>query len=275
MKKLVILFLLWAAGFVHAAPPQRIVSIAPSFTEILYALGLDKEIVGTSNYCDYPEQARHTQKVGDILNPNIEKIISLHPDAVFCGAWKWQLPDTLRKMGITVVEIHDATNLDDVFNNVILIGKKIEREKQAEAIVVTMKTRLAKMRSESGRSAIRPKVYVELDAGNWTAGGGSYMSEILEVAGLQNIFSDRKEPYMMVTLESIAAHDPDLIISLTRRKDEFGSASWHAFRAVKEQRIIGKDAIDWNSVVRQSPRLVDGVSKLRTLVQQTMSSRSQ
>src|SRR5262249_16694384 len=157
--------------FVYAAPPQRIVSIAPSFTEILYALGLNKEIVGTSNYCDYPEQARHTQKVGDVLNPNIEKIISLHPDAVFCGAWKGQLPDTLRKMGINVVEIHDARNLDDVFNNVILIGKKIEREKQAEVIVATMKTRISQMRSEATRNAIHPKVYVELDTGNWTAGG--------------------------------------------------------------------------------------------------------
>src|SRR4029079_10884940 len=96
-----ILFFLLIPLCAHAAP-QRIVSIAPSFTEILYAIGAGNEVVGTTLYCDYPPQALKTVKIGDVLNPNVERIISLKPDLVLCGNWKWNVPEKLRAAGIKV-----------------------------------------------------------------------------------------------------------------------------------------------------------------------------
>ncbi len=88
-KSRIIAFLLLSLlPFCAEAQPKRIISIAPSFTEILYALGVGPQIVATTNFCDYPPEALNTDKIGDVLNPNIEKIIRLKPDLVLCGAWK-------------------------------------------------------------------------------------------------------------------------------------------------------------------------------------------
>src|SRR5262245_58879624 len=99
MKKLkffLLLFVIFNAFSVYASAPQRIISTAPSFTEILFALGLNKEIVGTTNYCDYPTEAKQTEKIGDAITPDLEKIVALHPDLVLVGQWKWKVPENLR-----------------------------------------------------------------------------------------------------------------------------------------------------------------------------------
>jgi ABC-type Fe3+-hydroxamate transport system substrate-binding protein len=84
---------------------------------------------------------------------------------------------------------------------------------------------------------------------------------------MRNIFADRKEPYMMVTLESIASRNPELILSLNRKKQDYtGSAAWQTLAAVRDKRILDKDALDWNAVVRQGPRMVDGIEQLAELV---------
>lgn len=244
-----------------AAPPQRIVSIAPGFTETLYALGLDQEIVGTTNFCDYPEKAKHTEKIGDVVTPNLEKIISLKPDLVLCGKWKWQLPENLRKVGIKVLEIADSTKLQDTYETILLIGEAVGRKDRAQQLVARMKDQAVKLQSER---KLKKTVYVELDAGNWTVGGTSYLNELLQLAGLTNIFADRKEPYMMVTLESIVSRDPDLVISLSRKKSDIQKeAAWQSLRAVQSGMILDKTAIDWNAVTRQSPRILEGVENLR------------
>src|SRR5439155_11129083 len=100
-----------------------------------------------------------------------------------------------------------------------------------------------------------PAVFMELDTGNWTVGSGSYLNEILEMAGLQNIFADRKEPYLMVTAESIASRDPDLILSLDRTKAEYhNSPDFQSLRAVRDSKILDKPSFNWDEITRQSPR---------------------
>ncbi len=248
------------------AEPKRIISIAPSFTEILFALGLGPQIVATSNFCDYPPEALKTEKVGDVLNPNIEKIIRLKPDLVLCGAWKWSLPEKLRKADIEVLEIKDAENLDDSLQRIILIGQKVGKEKEAENIVQEMKIQIDMIRSRTATGP-RRKVYIELDAGQWTVGGASYLNQVVEIVGLENIFHDRKEPYLMVTMESILAREPDIVISLHRTKKEYQAISaWQAARCVREGNIIDRESIDWNSITHQSPRLVQGIQMLETRV---------
>ena len=249
-----------------SAQPKRIISIAPSFTESLYALGLGSNIIGTTTFCDYPPEALKTEKVGDILNPNIEKIIRLEPDLVVCGAWKWQVPEKLRKAGIQVLEMKDAENLHDSLQRILLLGKEVGKQKEAETLVSEMKKQIETIRARSSKR--KPvKVYIELDAGQWTVGGTSYLNEVAKIVGLQNIFQDRKEPYLMVTMESILAKDPDVLLSLNRTKNEYQEMqSWRAARCVREGKIIDRLSIDWNAITHQSPRMLEGIQTLEKRV---------
>jgi iron complex transport system substrate-binding protein len=257
---LVLLFLLLSPA---SAQPQRIISIAPSFTEILYALGAGPQVVGTTLYCDYPKEALKTEKIGDVLNPNVEKIISLKPDLVFAGKWRWNVPEKLSAAGIQVVEVPDAQSLDDVLDRFIFIGEKIGRKETATKYSASMRAEMDQIRKQTD-SNTQLQVYMEIDAGNWTMGGPSYLTEILKIAGGQNIFAERKEPYLTVTMESIVARQPDLILSLARTKEDYRSLpAWQALRAVRDGRIIDKDDIDWNAITHQGSRLIEGIKQLR------------
>ncbi|HSE42407.1 MAG TPA: ABC transporter substrate-binding protein [Acidobacteriota bacterium] len=250
------------------AEPKRIVSVAPSFTETLYALGLGPSIVGTTNFCDYPPEALKTEKIGDILNPNVEKIIRLKPDLVICGAWKWQVPEKLRKAGIQVLELKDAENLEDSMRRILILGQEVGKQKESQNLVDEMQKRINEIRNRSA-NAKRKKVYIELDAGQWTVGGTSYLTQVAEIVGLQNIFKNRKEPYLMVTMESILVQDPDLILSLNRTKQEYQQLeNWMASPCVREGKIIDKNGINWNAITHQSPRMVEGIESLEWRVKE-------
>ena len=250
--------------FAHsaAAQPRRIVSIAPSFTEIIYALGAGPSVVGTTLYCDYPPEALKTEKIGDVLNPNVEKIISLNPDIVFAGNWKWNVPEKLRAAGIQVVEVPDAQTLDDVFQRFQFIGSKIEKQQQAATLVANMRKQMDEIKQRIHAKGSFT-VYMEIDAGNWTIGGPSYLTEILNVAGGKNVFGDRPEPYLTVTMESIVARKPDVLLSLSRTRDEYVKLpAWQTLIAVQKGRIIDKNAIDWNAITHQGSRLIEGIKQL-------------
>lgn len=267
MKRSICLLFLLLLPLCAQAQPKRIISIAPSFTEILYALGAGPQIVATSNFCDYPPEALNTDKIGDVLNPNIEKIIRLKPDIVLCGAWKWTLPEKLRAAGIEVLEIKDAENLNDSLQRIIIIGQKVGKETEAQAIVDQMKKDIEAIKARE--TGAKRKVYIELDTNQWTVGGTSYLNEVVEIVGLENIFRERKEPYLMVTMESILMRQPDLLLSLHRTKEEYQKISaWQASSCVRDGKVIGRDSIDWNSITHQSPRLVQGIQMLESKVKE-------
>jgi iron complex transport system substrate-binding protein len=254
---------LLAACTMAAGAPQRIVSLAPSFTEILFAVGAGNRVVGTTSFCDYPPEALKTAKIGDLLNPNLEEIIALHPDLVILGAWKWQVPEKLRSVGIPVAEIKDAQNIEDVLNRILTIGETVGKKEKAKEIVASMHRDLDRFHDRSRKLVRRATVFIELDTGNWTVGSGSYLTEILEMAGLQNIFADRKEPYLMVTAESIASRDPDLILSLDRTTMDYrNSPDFQSLRAVRDGKILDKPSFNWDEITRQSPRMIQGIQKL-------------
>jgi cobalamin transport system substrate-binding protein len=228
----------------------------------LYAIGAGPHVVGTTRYCDYPPAALKTVKIGDVLNPNVEKIISLKPDIVFCGNWKWNVPEKLRAAGIQVVEVKDAQSLNEVFDRFLLIGEKIGHLPDAKKLTESTKFQLEEIRKRSA-SKTSQKVYMELDAGNWTVGSASYLTEILDLVGGKNIFSERKEPYLTVTMESIVARDPDVIVSLNRTAEQYkNETAWQALRAVRNNKIVDKNAIDWNAITHQGSRLIEGIEQL-------------
>jgi len=180
MGKLCLLLLL-AAGQAQSATAQRIVSFLPSDTEILYALGAGP-LAGVSRFCDYPPETAAVPKIGDLLRPNIEKITQLRPDLVLVG--KWNSSDAgkrLARLGLNVVSVPEAAGIEDLLGNITLIGEAVGRPRQAAQLRQALKRELESLKLAS--PAARPRVYVEVDAPHWTAGGLSYLSDLIEQAG--------------------------------------------------------------------------------------------
>jgi iron complex transport system substrate-binding protein len=249
-------------------PKPRYISIASSTTEILFALGLDEEIVAVSSYCNYPTQAQTKIKVGTFSSPNIEKIISLKPDIVFCTGLEQQ--DTIRKLRQLNLNVFvsDPANFKELFQSIKDIGALTHREKEADALIAKMKADI----EEVGLSAQampprkRPKVFVEI----WsqplmTAGKGSFVDELINLAGGINIAYDTKRPYSYFSAEQVIKRNPDCIILGYMQKDSskkimekrFG---WKNISALKNNRIYND--INPDLFLRPGPRLTEGLKEI-------------
>ncbi|MFH1397350.1 MAG: cobalamin-binding protein [Candidatus Omnitrophota bacterium] len=255
------------AGTVPVDKP-RYVSLAPSTTEILFALGLDKEIIGVSSFCNYPQKTNSKDKIGDFSNPNIEKIISLKPDYIF-GTGLEQSPtiDKLRKIELKVY-VSDPVNIKELLDSIREIGVITHRQEKAEELLKDIQSRMEKISAQVNLipREKRPKVFMEV----WhepltTAGGGSFVDEIISLAGGINIASDTKRPYSIFSQEDVIRRNPDYIIigymdkksppdSIQRR---FG---WDKIKAVTDKKVYND--INPDLFFRPGPRFIDGLEEI-------------
>lgn len=255
-----------------AAVAGRYVSMAPSTTEILFALGAGDEVVGVSAYCDYPPEARLKPSIGDFSQPNMEKISSLKPDIVFCtGLEQSPAIDSLKKLGVPVC-ISNPRNLDELYASIIEIGDRIGRPGNAREMVGSMKRAVEECRQDAGRRKTRPKIFFEV----WnnplmTAGKGSFIDELISIAGGINVCHDTVRPYCRVSEETVIHANPDVIILLCmvdkdpveRLRARFG---WRDIAAVRGNRVYND--IDRNTLARPGPRLVNGLKELQERIYQ-------
>lgn len=246
-----------------AAPParaaRRIVSLMPSYTEIIFGIGAGPELVGVTNFCNWPPGAREKEKVGDYLRPNLEKICSLKPDIVFAGTWReLALAKSLRDAGIKVVELPDEKSINDIFRTINLIGRELGRKKEAAALVKAMKKEI------KGRpaGAAKPLVYIEVDEGGWTAGGESFMSDAVEKAGGKNIFAGEDKGYFQASWEAVVKKDPDAVILLSGTKEGFLARPLaRKTRAGAAGRVF--TGLDRDAFSRPGPRITGEIEKLK------------
>ncbi len=259
-----------AAAFLFLFSPcraaLRIVSLAPATTEILFALGLDQEVVGVSLYCDHPLQARTKAKVGTFSRPDAEKILLLKPDVVF-GTGHEQAPavNALRRLKLRVV-VSDPADLIGLYDSIEEIGRLTGREKEASALVEQMKRRVEQVtaRTRTIPEERRPKVFVEV----WhtplmTAGNGSFVDELVRLAGGVNIASGAPRPYSFFTAEEVLQGRPDCVI-LTYPGGEdrvLNRLGWSQVPAVLNHRIY--DDIDPSLILRPGPRIVEGLEQIQ------------
>lgn len=242
---------------------QRIISLAPANTEILFALGLDKEIVGVSSYCNFPLQALNKEKIGDFSNPNIEKIISLKPDIIFsAGLEQEQAAQKLRDLGQKVVVI-DPSNFDELFQSIELMGRLTGRQEQALKLVKLIKERINKVKQQVKSFNYHPKVFIEISFNPlMTVSKCSFLDEMVKIAGGINVAGNLPRPYCRVSEELIIRHNPDVII-LTHFSDRINVAKrsgWENISAVKNNRVYND--INSDILVRPGPRLVEGLEEL-------------
>ena len=248
-----------------AAPAQRVVSLAPSITELLFALGAGDRVVGRTIYCKFPPAALQVPTVGDGLNPNVEAIVARHPDLVLL----YRSPHTdaaaqqLAGLGIpTLVIRHDR--LTDIARTARLLGRATGRDSSGAAIGRRVDSLLA-----APLPRVRARIaYVVWDSPPIVIGAGSFLDELARRAGAENVFHDIATPSATVSIETIVARDPDWIGVV---RDSAGDAlpgwasrpEWRAVRAVRERRWLQLPA---DLFGQPSPRAPEAVARLAELL---------
>ncbi len=249
------------------APAERVVSLAPSNTEVLFGVGAGDQVVGVTEYCNYPPETESIDKIGGFSAKSIsvETIVALEPDVVFsAGPIHQTVIDALQTLGIKVVAL-DPVTFDDVYASMELVGLLTGHEEEAAALVAAMSERVDAVAAKVAQvpEEDRLTVYWEIyDEPLMTAGPSTFVGQMVEIAGGKSIFGDITESYPEVSAEEIVSRNPDVIMSMDSHGEkiqpEFLSErpGWSEVTAVKEGRVyVFPD--DW--VSRASPRLADGL----------------
>lgn len=251
-----------------AARPVRIVSLAPSITEVLFAVGAGPQVVGLTKFCTYPpDAAQGRESIGGFSAKTIsvEKIISLKPDLVVAGgATHKPVSEALVAAGVTVFNF-EPKDFAGVYANILTAGALTDNRAQAEKIVAGMKARVEKVSAVAAGIAQdqRVKVFYEVwDEPLMTAGPATFIGQMIELAGGVNIFADVKEQYPTVSSEAVVARQPAVILGpsshgegLTAEKIA-ARPGWKDLAALKAGRIV---IVDGDIVSRSGPRLADAL----------------
>jgi iron complex transport system substrate-binding protein len=253
--------------------PEKIVSLAPSNTEILFSLGLGDKIVGVSEFCDYPAAAKEKPNIGGYSTADVEKIVATEPDVIFATDMHVEeiLP-ALEQLGQTVVVI-DPRNLDQVLDSFTLIGKVTGTSTKAAQIVEDLSARIEKITDKTAGLAAgdRPRVfYVMWHEPLMTAGSDTRINELIEKAGGTNIFADITG-YPTIDLETLVEANPQVIIAGTGMGE--GADAPFTFAAT-ESRLVDCEArvsnrvfeVNTDLVGRPTERIVDGFEQMAKMI---------
>ena len=253
--------------------PQRIVSLAPSNTEILFALGLSDKIVGVTQYSDYPPEATTKPSVGAYDNPNIETIISMQPDLILAtDAQSQEIYNQLESHGLTVVAIVPH-NISEVLDTITLIGKITGQDSQAADLVNNMQTRINAItdKTKSLTEAQKPRTfYIIWNDPIWTTGASTFEDSLISMAGGVNI-AHNINGYTSISLEAVLAANPQVMIAGVG----MGTGEDVPLQFIQtEARLANTDArlnnkifsFDMNIISRPGPRIVDALEQLFQLL---------
>lgn len=247
--------------------PERIVSLAPSNTEILFALGLGEKVVGVTDFCDYPPEAKEKEKIGGFATLDIEKIIALAPDLILAtGIHGKEVIPLLERRGLTVVAL-EPKDLVGILYDIVMVGKITGEEEEAFELVAQMEIRIeavtekTKPLPEEKKSRVFWVIWPEPI---WTTGRGTFIHELIVKAGGKNIFEDL-EGWKTVDLEAVIERDPEVIIG-TAKHGVSKPAEWAKTEprlavttARKNDRVY---AVEGDLVERPGPRIVEGLEEV-------------
>ncbi|MFC0612053.1 ABC transporter substrate-binding protein [Scopulibacillus daqui] len=253
--------------------PKRIVSIIPSNTEIAFDLGLGKQIVGVSDFDNYPKAALKKTKIGG-QKMNVEKIISLKPDLVLAHASSANSSrdgiKQLREAGIPVLIVNDAESFNQVYQSIQMIGKATGTSHKADQIISDMKAKVASIKEKANKvpKDKEKKVYIEISPAPdiYTAGQGTFMNEMLNLIHAKNIAADKKG-WVKLSDESIVKENPDVILATYDQKSAVKNllkrSGWGNVAAVKNKQVY---SVNSDLVNRPGPRLVDGLEQMAQVI---------
>ncbi len=237
-------------------PILRVVSLAPSLTESIFAVGAGDKLVGVTTYCNYPEAAKSKEKVGDTQTPNIERIVALKPDIVFVSTAS-QLEAfmrTLDQQGIAVY-VMDAKSLEDVFEDLRTLGGLLGTEGHAGELVTGLEERTRRISSKEPR-----RVFIQIsNEPLFTIGKDSFLTELVAKAGGESVTKDVPSGYPKLSKETASAMDPDVIILSDSEDNREPNAVFKNSKAAKNGRVY---RINADIISRPGPRLVDALEQI-------------
>lgn len=248
-----------------ASAPSRIVSLAPSITEMLFAIGLNEQIVGVTEFCDYPAAAQSKTKVG-YSNPNLEVVVSLRPDLVLAPPefLRADLQAKLEQLKIPVFILH-AKTLEEVPLHIQTLGRIAERPSEASALAQAMRQRIAEIRRRAATRPPKRVLYVLNSQPLITVGPGSFIHQMIGFAGGVNVAAQATVPYPRLSMETVLKEDPEVLVFPTGateavpRSEQEQWRRWRSLSAVKQNRF---HEVASNLLNRPGPRIVEGLEAL-------------
>lgn len=249
--------------------PERIVSMAPNLTEILFALGLEENIVGVTQDSDYPPAAAQKHAVGTFWQPNIEAVIALRPDLIVTLTFEQQrnLTERLARMGYKCLAL-DISTVEDLFTAIPAVGAATGRSRQAEQVLGGMKARMATIREAvTGKDRVRVLWVVQRDPLR-VAGRSTFINELIELAGGENVIGPTLHMYPPIGGEQIVASAPQVIIEPAMTGGDLPEqhvkaiSYWGKYTTVPAVANGRLYVIDGDLVSRLSPRLGEGIEAI-------------
>lgn len=243
--------------------PTRVISVLPSTTETLCALGVCDRLVGVDDFSDFPQQVTKLPKVGGLYNPDIEKMVALKPDLVIVSKYG-KLVEPLTQAGITVLAINPET-YEEVFSKTLTLGRVMNREAQAKALVLNMQRDIARVEILTKNAVRKPTTYLEIDPTPYSVGPNSFIGVLLAKAGARNIIPASMGDFPKVDPEFIVKANPQLMLGLDL-KTARSRPGWQNLQAVRTGRVI-EIPKDLNTILgRPGPRLPQALRGLARLV---------
>lgn len=248
--------------------PERIISLSPAETEILFALGLGDKVVGVTEYCNYPPEAKEKEKIGGMTTVSVEKVINLNPDLILAVNLNGkEVVDNLDDyFPVFVIDHKKINKIEDIFTRIKVIGKITGEEGKANALVGEMKKRVEKIENKTKDIKKVKVAHLTWHEPIWVTGGGSYQNDILQKAGGENVFADI-EDWGTVSLEELIKRNPDAIIVSVGHGSEgmkpynflMTDERLEEMNARKNDRIY---PIDADIISRPSPRVVEALEEI-------------
>ncbi len=255
-------------------PAKKIVSLAPSNTEILYAIGAGSQVIGRDDFSDYPAEAKALPAVGGNMGKyNLEQIAALQPDLVLASSLNTpEQIKSLEDLKINVYVVANPTDFNGLYANLLAVGSLTGQSAQAQTLVDSLKKRVQTVVDAAAKAGGTPKVFYELDATDpskpWTAGPGSFITTLIQMAGGSNIGSTLSTDYAQISQEALISLNPEVILlgdgaynvtpgQVAKRP------GWDGIAAVQDNKIF---TFDDNLASRPGPRLVDGLETFFKLI---------
>jgi cobalamin transport system substrate-binding protein len=259
------------------ATPARIISLVPSVTEILFTIGAEGRLVGRTDFCDYPAEARRKPSVGGMLAPNLEDIVALKPDLVVAttAGNRHETFDQLARLKIPVFLVNPVT-LSDVLDLLARLGRLTERADAADRTVAAMRERI---QAVSARVARRPRprvLYVIWPDPLIVPGRGALVSELIALAGGDSVTADGEQDYPRYSMEAALARNPEVIVLASHgsERSPLVRSKWERFSQVPAIAAGRLYSMDGNLMHRYGPRMVDGLESLARLIHPEAFDRS-
>ncbi|UCD85200.1 MAG: cobalamin-binding protein, partial [Deltaproteobacteria bacterium] len=250
---------------------ERIVSMAPSLTETLFALGLGSRVVGVTSFCNYPPEAREKDKIGGFTNPNLEKIVSLKPDLVMAtiDGNKAEVIEKLRELGLKV-HVANPKNIEEILGAIIQIGQVTNQRKRASELAGSMRKRIDTVIKSVEGLGRPPVLFIYQEDPLIVSGPGTFANDLIRLARGRNISEDSRIPYPKYNIEEILIKKPERIFISSMEVTEKAPSKvlkrwkkWPGIPAIAKEQVflINGDLID-----RPGPRIVEGLELLARLI---------